>query len=300
MRAKRWGVLALAMILSCLSLQGLEHGSNAAPAKRVLFAVWMSIGSGKQPSSLIIDPVVILDNGKLQKLPDLNSQTPQSETDSEVLEKTYFQSGQKYSLFFGGAELGSVTVQSVIGLSCASETATVKTSIPVPNGQDALATRGTTGLRLHPNMRKVASTEQRAAFVEVAGRFLARKGITGISPRALRVENLRVTALGAQRPDAMIGSVIYKGRTANHNLFLVIEASGPEWRTLIASYHENKDVEDGVDNVQENFVDQLDLDADGTDEIVTMSGYYESWDYAIYKEEGGTWKKVYTGGGGGC
>ncbi|HXL21520.1 MAG TPA: hypothetical protein VOA78_03565 [Candidatus Dormibacteraeota bacterium] len=300
MRAKPWGVLALAMIVSCVSLHGSEHRSNATPKKRVLFAVWMSLGGGGQPSSLIIDPVVILDNGKLEKLPDLNSQTRRSETNSEDFEKTYFQPGQKYSLFFGGAELGSVTVERVIGLSCASETATVKTSIPVPNGQDALATSGTTGLRLHPNMRRVASAQQRAAFVEVAGRFLARKGIAAISPRALSVENLRVTALGAQRPDAMIGSVTYKGKTANHNLFLVIESSGADWRTIIASYHENKDVEDGVDKVQENFVDQLDLDADGTDEIVTMSGYYESWDYAIYKEEGGTWKKVYTGGGGGC
>jgi len=38
----------------------------------------------------------------------------------------------------------------------------------------------------------------------------------------------------------------------------------------------------------------------GVDEIVTISYYYESWDYAIYKEKDGKWEKVYKGGGGGC
>jgi hypothetical protein len=68
----------------------------------------------------------------------------------------------------------------------------------------------------------------------------------------------------------------------------------------LASYHLTKDTEDYVDDVEENFVDQIDLDASGQDEIITISYYYESWDYAIYKSRNGTWEKVYTGGGGGC
>ena len=68
----------------------------------------------------------------------------------------------------------------------------------------------------------------------------------------------------------------------------------------MASYHLTIDTEDYVDHVEENFVDRIDLDANRKDEITTISYYYESWDYAIYKNRNGTWEKVYTGGGGGC
>ena len=47
-------------------------------------------------------------------------------------------------------------------------------------------------------------------------------------------------------------------------------------------------------------MEQLDLDGDGTDEIVTINTYYEGWDYTIYKEQKGKWEKVCQGGGGGC
>jgi hypothetical protein len=47
-------------------------------------------------------------------------------------------------------------------------------------------------------------------------------------------------------------------------------------------------------------VEQLDLDGDGTDEIVTINTYYEGWDYTICKEQKGKWEKVYQGGGSGC
>jgi len=61
-----------------------------------------------------------------------------------------------------------------------------------------------------------------------------------------------------------------------------------------------KDTEDYVDDVVESFDEQIDLDASGNDEIITISYYYESWDYAIYRSRNGKWEKVYIGGGGGC
>ena len=68
----------------------------------------------------------------------------------------------------------------------------------------------------------------------------------------------------------------------------------------MAPYHLTKDTEDYVDDVEENFVEQIDSDAGGKDEIIIISYYYESWDYAIYRSRNGKWEKVYFGRGGGC
>jgi hypothetical protein len=47
-------------------------------------------------------------------------------------------------------------------------------------------------------------------------------------------------------------------------------------------------------------VEHLDLNNDGFDEIITMTHYYESWDYAVYEKRNGRWQAAYKGGGGGC
>jgi hypothetical protein len=94
--------------------------------------------------------------------------------------------------------------------------------------------------------------------------------------------------------------VRYKRKDAAHNLLLVAERSNDQWKLALSSYHVSKDLEDGVDDIEEDFLDQLNLSGNGADEIVTMIGYYESWEYAIYRLERGSWKKIYQGGGGGC
>jgi len=48
-------------------------------------------------------------------------------------------------------------------------------------------------------------------------------------------------------------------------------------------------------------IDTLDLDEDGTDEIIASTSYYESNDYQILKRgHNGKWTIVYRGGGSGC
>jgi len=63
----------------------------------------------------------------------------------------------------------------------------------------------------------------------------------------------------------------------------------------LAPYHLMKDTEDYVDDVEENFVEQIDSDASGKDEIITISYYYESWDYAIYRSRHGKGKRSTSG-----
>lgn len=258
---------------------------------------------GKRPEGPILDPIAIFDGSALSKLPQEDYDKPEvSEEEVERFNKTYYAPGKQYPLLFGGSELGTTRVVEVTGRGCVSLAATVKTCVSVPSGQYALAMTGLAGIDLHANWREKPSPAQEAEFPKAAADFLAKKGLNGASAAApLRIKNLRATRLGARRPRALIGTIVtYRAATAVHDLFLVLEQKEANWEVLIASYHESSDVEDHMEEIFESFVDQIDLDGDGIDEIVTISGYYESWDYSVYKFEKGAWKSVYHGGGGGC
>lgn len=65
-------------------------------------------------------------------------------------------------------------------------------------------------------------------------------------------------------------------------------------------YRKTEDKEDGTGREGDRFVDQLDLDGDGTDEIVVEVTGYESEEFRIYKRQNGSWQQVHVGGQGGC
>ena len=293
-------VALLTLAILSIALYTSLVRSPTPTQQRVLFAVWAA-QKGKKPDAPLLDPIVIVEGSELRKLQEYDyGKQKESDEAFERFEKIYFRQGQEYPLFFGGGKLGTVVVDKAAGISCVSRAAIVRTTVPVPNGQDALAATTVQGLGLHANWRQPATTAQRSAFLELAADFLSKRASISVTPPAIAVKNLRSTKLGVGRPDALIGSITFKEKSAAHNLFLVAVQRDAQWDIAISSYHFTKDVEDYTDDVEENFVDQLDLDNDGVDEVVTISGYYESWDYTIYKKRKGKWEKVYQGGGGGC
>jgi hypothetical protein len=283
-----------------LSANGFRVSSKTVPRRLLIFAVWPG-EKGKQPDAPILDPIAILEGVKFDDpVKPVNSSEPQANANYDRFVKDYFQKDQKYPFLFGGSSKGTIAVEGAVGISCETLTATVKTPVPFVNAQKALAVSSLQGLGLHENWRKPASAEERTEFLRLAANFLEKQGVANISVSTIRLDNLRSTKLGVDRPEALVGSVLVKTKTAVRYLFMVAERKNAKWDAILTSYHVGKDLEDGVDNVEEDFVDQLDLFKNGVDVIVTICSYYESWDYTIYREEDGTWKKVYQGGGGGC
>jgi hypothetical protein len=274
----------------------LPQKSEAPKNDRILFAVW-GPQQGKQPGTFVLDPIARIRGATFtEPLPEGKDR----EAASDNFEKIYFIPGRTYSLLFGGNKFGSITVEKAEAVGCEGQTATAKASRPTPLGLDALAVTTLKGIRTHDNWRHVASEEQRSAFVRLANDYLKGHGAGTFTLEKLKIPSLRATRLKLGGPDTLIGNVILAEKTKIHDLFLVIEFQLGKTQPIIASYHVSNDPEDRTDRQQEKFLDQVDLDGDGTDEIVTMSGYYESWDYAIYREQNGQWKLAYRGGGGGC
>jgi hypothetical protein len=98
----------------------------------------------------------------------------------------------------------------------------------------------------------------------------------------------------------MIGSFSIKANRALHRAFLITGTAGDQVSIELVLYNHSTDLEDGKDSQSFRFVDQLDLDGDGIDELVVETIGYESEGFAIYKRQAGAWREVWIGGGAGC
>ena len=302
MKQKPAAPLAFILLTLLVSMGAPLVFSQTQSKHAIIFAVWPA-EKGKKPDQPLIDPVVMLDGAQLHK-PPVYSYADQKASDAvfDRFEKKYYASGRKYPLFLGGNETSTLTVVEPTDFTCVSNMAVVRFSVPLSKPEMALAATSTQGLGLHSDWRQPVTDDQRSAFQETANGFLGQKGVHGVLLPAIKIDELYSTKLGVDRPRSLIGSVTVKGKSAIRHLFLVATETEKEGQYVlpIASYNISKDLEDHTDNVVESFVGQLDLDNDGVDEIVTITSYYESWAYTIYKEKQGKWEKVYQGGGGGC
>jgi hypothetical protein len=292
----RRAVCSAVLLLSALWV-GSTVLSQTTASKIVLFAVWPA-QKGTDPGEPLIDPIAILSGSHFED-PDVLLDD-KHDTEFEQFQKHYYRAGAKYPFFIGGGGEGAVTVKEAVGITCESNVATVVLPQPLAPLHLALASNSAPGWASHANARRDASPQQRAQFVALALGFLQSKGLSGISESAVHVDRLEVTDLGPGEKDDLVGNVAVKSKTKLRNIFLVGTLGSGRYTVALSSYHVSTDLEDGTDDVEEQLVDQIDLDGDRIDEIVTMSSYYESWDYIIYKEKNGAWQKIYHGGGGGC
>jgi len=289
-------ILAICLIAFLLA-RPLSHAQTTTAM--ILFEI-LGQEKGKIPAASTIEPFVVIENGHFRKPVEYDpNKQEESNADYNRFEKEYFERGHKYALLIGGAEKGFVTVGEPVGEGCISLAATVTSSVPLSNAQFALAATTTKGLGIHDDWRRPVSAQERAEFLILMKKVFGQHKVENISESSIKVDNLRLTKLNDAGPAVLIGSATIKRKTGIHQVFLVAARKASAFEEALSSYHFARDEDDASASV-ENLVEQLDLDGDGTDEIVTISTYYEGWDYTIYKEQKGKREKVYQRGGGGC
>ena len=113
----------------------------------------------------------------------------------------------------------------------------------------------------------------------------------------METNNLTAADLGGDGRAELIGSFIITGEFGVEDALLLIAEPGiDDLAVTLDWYHHGQE----ADSHYRRLVDVLDLDGDGTSEVIVQGIYYESHDYFIYKKQRGAWHAVYQGGGGGC
>ena len=212
-----------------------------------------------------------------------------------------YEVGRRYALFVGGERRGDVKIERVTPLQCNSSAAVVSAdpSVHLSTEAMALATNAKM-IRPHQNAQHQANAIERSQAMRLAMEGFRKHGVPDEAAKDIQIEHLVVTKVDHRGQRVLIGSLSVKAKGARHDMFLIGGITGSKSSIELARYHKTTDLEDGKDSERVRFVDQLDLDHDGTDEVVIEVTGYENEQFEIYTRQDGAWRQAWVGGQGGC
>jgi hypothetical protein len=276
-------------------------GQNKRPAAKaskkappLIFAV---LNDGKT-----LEPIAAVMNGKLE-VPTPGDDEAASLKSFSV---DYYRPGTAYDLIFGGARAGRVTVKSNNPASdCGKNLAEITLSAPDAkiNGMVmALATN----LPLKADrerVRRSPSAAERAAVEKLVRDRFRKEGVSSAALKTLRYQNL--TAIDADRDGRMelIGSYWTAPNAKERDVFSFIANGGGDKYSFGYSEFSRltpdkimsgdvKDLDGGIGH--ELYLDEIDVDGDGTDEIFMIGQAFEGNNFLVYKKQkSGTWARIF-------
>jgi hypothetical protein len=296
-------------LLLAISLAALLGGSaprayavrSATEGSTVVFVVSSSRAT---PGAATIVPILIIEQGGYK-------QPVAGDSDAEEISRfasDYYGKGQKYRLLSGGGSAGTLTVKaSTKDSECLKTGAEVslQTQARLNTNVMALATNSDS-LGRAQGSRRAPTAAERASVLALAQDTYKQKGVPAALLPSMETVNLTASDLNGDGKAELIGSFVVKktkGGQERYVLFLLAEPDGNSYKAGLSNYDRftSKDLMSGanIDVVgqggvyTERFIDQLDLDRDGTSEVITLRSGLEGDGYSMYRKQKGQWQKLY-------
>lgn len=215
----------------------------------------------------------------------------------------YYRHGLKYRALSGGADVGTATVDEEANLGCESMAASL--SPPLPDYWGIAV--GSLHVPPRKMVRHEATAEEKKALLALARDAFRQKGVPPALLEKMEKSDVISTDLDQDGKRDLIGSFEAVGDKTKeyhdyHRLFLIARADDAGgYHTEYVWYSRLAPGTNEARTETMNVFDTIDLDEDGTDEVIATTEYYESHDYVILKRSpSGKWTIVYRGGGSGC
>ena len=307
MQLMRWKFSAALFFLlaGCFSIPdtGLVIAQQGDGKGVVVFCVTAS----GDPTATLMEPVLMIDGEKYAAPPAGDS----DQTELSEFGRKYFSARQMYRLLSGGGEAGFVTVEkSMIDSDCFRAGAAVMTSTKIKLNRNVMAlATNSVSLGRGQGSRRAPTPFERAEGIRLAKQTYLAKGTPAAILPTLEVVNLTAMDLDAEGKSELIGSFVVKktnGGAERFVLFFIAIPDGKGYRAGFANLERfgAKDIMSGgsLDSIgadgiyTERLVDQLDIDADGVGEVMTLTTGFEGVNYKIYKRKAGMWQSIYEFG----
>jgi hypothetical protein len=295
-----------AFSLSLLACAGLFPQSNPRTRMPEDVAIFAIRHDGPAPT---IDPIVLVHYGSDQRfktIPALNSPILKeglSESDVSRIENTFYKPGTLLSMFSGGEKVGMAKVRAsnIEGLDggCVDLSAVISEG---GLGKARLASNTGSEISGHASTRRSAAQEEISTLRQLAIQWLRDYGLDKELLESGKLGQVTSTVLRTGAGRALIGRFDVASKEAVHRLFAIAEMNRGAYRLTLTDLEVQRDVEDGTDKTEREYLDQLDINNDGVDEVIASASHYESWTYSVwvFRANNGLWRKAYTGGGGCC
>ena len=280
-----------AAALFCLSAAAQKRRPAAAPVKPIIFAV---LNDGKT-----LEPLAVVSKGRLE--------APVNGGDDQKLivafDKTYYKVGTTYRLIFGGADAGTVKVNSYDPKAdCSRNMADVTTTaqkVTLKGLVMGLATN-VKGKAASTSFRRRPTPAEKTEIESLARAEFMRQKVTA---KELHYQNLTAVDIDNDgKPEFVASYWTEIDKTTRGLLFFIAQrTSDGNYAISYKEYRrvgekdvmsgEIKSVDEGI--YHELLLDVFDFDGDGTAEIFTYSESFEGSGFYAYRQSGGKWIKAF-------
>jgi hypothetical protein len=295
------------VVLTCMTARP-QPTLRRMPEDVAVFAVCLN---GQSTS---VNPIVVVHYGTDQRFktvpslnPPIQSRDDQSRddgsTDYAAFERVFYKPGSSMSLFAGGERVGSATVRSskLTGGdgSCVDLSASItheSSSTPF------LSTNTNQEIAGHSSKRRAANVSEVEILRRLSIRWLSEYGLSKPVLLTGTMGPVVSTVLRGGGNRALIGRFDVKSERAIHRLFVVAEQDRDRYRPTLTALDVQQDLEYGKDEADLRYIDQLDIDNDGIDELICSVTLYENSVYEIWRFDPNlrTWYRAYSGGCADC
>jgi hypothetical protein len=286
--------LAAALFVAAMAL---PHGRP-----EVLFAVV----DDSQGDGLAIEPVAMVTKvpGPCAGCWKVTFAKPPYDAAEEFVAR-YYHPGRTYRVLAGGVDVGTAKVDKETDLGCVSLAASVTVTPPRSKREwNRLRLLAVGSLHVAPRkpVRRYLTAPEEKAIWSLADREFRARGVPASLFKDMEGGTFISDDLDHDGRRDLIGSFRASDAKAQatYELFLIAlgDAAGGYQAEYVWYFPPTKS-ENRAESMA--LVDTLDLDEDGTDEVIVSKSFYESHEYGILKRgRSGKWTMVYRGGGSGC
>jgi hypothetical protein len=265
--------------------------------KPIIFAV---LNDGKT-----LEPIALIEKGKLVPASDGGDE----EKVKTLFTKTYYKPKTSYSLIFGGANGGAVTVKSSDPKAeCSSNMADVltkSTKAKLSGFVMALATNAPPSAA--KSARRQPTADERAEVTALVRAELAKQKVAASALKNLKFHNMTALDVEADGKAEIVGSsYVETSATSRAVLFFIADKNKAgkyafgfsEFKNVtedeMMSGADIKAVDSGI--YCELLLDVLEYNGDKTSEIFTYTQGLEGSSFAAYRRDGGKWVRAFEGG----
>lgn len=278
--------IALTASLGLVACGGAKAGRDDA----ILLAVtWGDSGT------TFVEPVAMMPaGGGFAAVSDSN-------TTADTVRRRWLDDGHAYTVLRGGKAAGMTTVIGGDVEVCSPLQVRTRTAVREPGWRNVgLATSAMIGAQTP--LRGTATAGERAAIVPLLRQAIFAHRGTWRDDAEVRADRIALPNGGI----ALVGSAVVRPDTTSdagpvYAAFAIAErGAGGAWHPRATWYNGPGKGARQVSPWTRTLVDAVDVDGDGTPEIVARTAFYEAWGYTIYRRGADGWAEAYTGGGGAC
>ena len=241
-----------------------------------------------------LEAIAIFDQGQFKAPAGVKNR------DAAAFIKKYLPRDRKFFVVFGGGAAGTINLTNT-GLGCNDLIYGIGPFNPGSLGiarihgrVQVLATTSDMVARSEI-WRRAPSADERAAAVGLAKVVFASKGLTPAQFTKMETVNLTAIDVDGDNRAELVGTFSAPQADTNRApryLCLIAEREGANYQTAFSGYRyfPKSDV---YNSGEESLIDYVDVERDGTAEIVTSYTGVTEGGYHIYRRVNGAWKMVY-------